>query len=66
MSTPRRIHRGSTLVLSSLMTLIGAVLVVATLVRGGGPLSARLIIGILLCVAGALRLYAEWWREGRR
>jgi hypothetical protein len=55
--TPGQLHRGATRVLSSLMVLIGVVLVVATLARGGGPAAIGVLLGVLFVLAGAGRLY---------
>jgi hypothetical protein len=38
---------------------VGVAMVVSTLARGGGPLSAGVVLGGLLCAAGAGRLYVE-------
>jgi hypothetical protein len=54
---PRDLHRGTTRVLSTLMVLIGVVLIVSTLVRGGGPLAVGILLGLLFVAAGAGRLY---------
>ena len=49
--------------MSSIMVLIGVVLLVLTLLRGGGPLSLGTILGLLFIAAGVLRLRVE--REAR-
>ena len=49
----------ATRVLSALMVLIGAAIVVRTLVEGGGALAFGIVIGVLFMAAGAGRLYAE-------
>ena len=43
--------------MSTLMLLIGVVLLVSTLVRGGGPLAIGVLLGVLFVAAGAGRLY---------
>jgi hypothetical protein len=48
-----------TVVLSSLMVLIGVALVVRTVVEGGGPVAFGIIAGVLFVAAGAGRLYVE-------
>ena len=53
-------HGAATIVLSSLMVLIGAAMLISTLARGGGPLAAGVILGILLAALGAGRLYVAW------
>jgi hypothetical protein len=50
-------------VLPVLMLLVGLVVVVRTLVAGGGPTSVGMLFGVLLAVAGGLRMYAEWRRR---
>ncbi len=57
MPSPRQIHRGSTAFLSVAMLVIGAVLLVSTLARGGGPISVGVIFGVLFIAAGAGRLF---------
>jgi hypothetical protein len=54
---PRQIHDASTRLLSALMLLIGVALIVSTLVRGGGPLSVGIVMGVLFLLAGAGRLF---------
>ena len=51
------LHRASTLVLSTVMVLIGIALVVVTLVKGGGPLSRGVLFGVVFTLAGPGRLY---------
>lgn len=57
MPEPRQIHAASTRLLSALMLLIGVALIVSTLVRGGGPLSVGMVMGVLFLLAGGGRLY---------
>jgi hypothetical protein len=45
--------------MSVIMAVIGVVLLVLTIARGGGPLSLGTILGILFIAAGLLRLRAE-------
>jgi hypothetical protein len=44
------------------MLLIGVALIVSTLVRGGGPLSVGIVMGVLFLLAGGGRLFVA----GRR
>jgi uncharacterized membrane protein YadS len=60
----RRLHRGSTLLLSVAMVAIGLAVVVESLADSAGALAARLLIGILLTAAGVGRIYIEV-RRGR-
>ena len=55
----KRLHAGSTLVLSAAMVVIGAVLLVSTLVRGGGALAVGIVMGLLFMGAGAARFYLQ-------
>jgi hypothetical protein len=50
-------------VLPGIMVLLGIAVVVRTLVAGGGPTSVGLLFGVLLAIAGGLRMYAEWRRR---
>jgi hypothetical protein len=45
--------------MSVVMAVLGVLLLVLTLARGGGPLSVGTILGVLFIAAGALRLRAE-------
>jgi hypothetical protein len=49
--------------MSSIMVLIGVVLLVLTIARGGGPLSLGTILGLLFVAAGVLRLRVERERQ---
>ncbi len=64
MPAPRDLHRGATRVLSVLMVLLGAVLVVSAVARGGGPLATGVVFGLLLGGAGIARLLAERRERG--
>ncbi len=59
MPPPRDIHRGATQLLSLAMVVLGALLVVRTLLAGGGLLAVGVLLGALLVAAGAGRLYLE-------
>ena len=59
MPDPREVHRAATRVMSVIMAVLGVLLLVLTLARGGGPLSVGTILGVLFIAAGALRLRAE-------
>jgi hypothetical protein len=43
--------------MSTAIVVIGVVLVVSTIVRGGGPLAIGVLLGLLFVAAGAGRLY---------
>ncbi len=57
MPDPRNLHRSATRLTSVLLVVLGVLLVVSTLARGGGPLAIGLLLGLLLAAAGAARLY---------
>jgi hypothetical protein len=57
-------HGPVTRLLSGAMVIIGLVMLVSTLARGGGPLAAGVVLGALFAAAGVLRLYAAT-RSGR-
>jgi hypothetical protein len=59
MPDPRQVQRTSTYALSTIMLVLGVVMIVMTLVRGGGPLATGLLLGALFVAAGAGRLYVE-------
>ena len=52
-------------VLPVLTLLLGIAIVVRTLVAGGGATSVGLLFGVLLAVAGALRMWAEHRRAAK-
>jgi hypothetical protein len=43
--------------MSAVMVLIGVVLLVSTIVRGGGPLAIGVLFGVLFVAAGVARQY---------
>lgn len=49
----------ATRVLSTLMVAIGVAMLVSTIARGGSPAAVGVVVGALLCAAGAGRLYLE-------
>ena len=48
-----------TLVLSSLMVVIGVAMIVRAIAGGGGPLAVGIVLGLLFIAAGAGRIFAE-------
>ena len=48
-----------TTVLPALMLLVGLAIIVRTVAAGGGPVATGILLGVLFCLAGGLRLYAE-------
>jgi membrane-bound metal-dependent hydrolase YbcI (DUF457 family) len=57
MPEPRDVHRGTTVVLSAILVLLGVAIVVRTIAAGGGGLAFGLLIGVLFVAAGLGRLY---------
>lgn len=45
--------------LSGLIALLGVAMIVATLLRGGGPTAVGLLMGALFVAAGGARLWLE-------
>jgi uncharacterized membrane protein HdeD (DUF308 family) len=60
MSQRRQVHQTSTRVMSILMIVIGIVLLVRTLIAGGGALASGILLGLLFVAAGAARLYLQF------
>jgi hypothetical protein len=56
---PRDVHRTATRILSSIMVVIGVLLLVLTFAGGGGPISLGTILGVLFLLAGIMRLRLE-------
>ena len=50
-----RAYRHSTRALSALICLLGIVLVITSIARGGGPLAVGVIVGLLFAGLGAAR-----------
>jgi hypothetical protein len=65
MSSPERIYQGSVRALSFVFIGLGLVILVSTLVRGGGPTSVGLLLGVVFIAVGCGRLYIAS-RTGRR
>jgi multisubunit Na+/H+ antiporter MnhB subunit len=60
----RRAYLTSTRVLSGLIMLIGLAMVVSALARGGGALALGVVLGTMLALLGAARLWLA--RGGER
>jgi hypothetical protein len=56
MASPR-IGSSSTKVLSSVILILGVIIIVRTAIAGGGPLSVGVLIGVIFVAIGAARLY---------
>lgn len=66
MAQPRDLHRRSTRLMSTILVVLGAAIIVSTLVNGGGALSTGLLLGVLFIAAGAGRLYVLGRTRPRR
>ena len=53
----RRAYAASTVVMSALIMLVGVAMVASALARGGGPLALGVVLGTLLALLGAGRLW---------
>lgn len=52
-------HDVATHLLSGVMIVIGFAMLISTIVRGGGPLSFGIVLGVLFVAAGAGRIYVQ-------
>jgi hypothetical protein len=52
-----RAYATSTRLLSVLLVLLGTAMIVTALARGGGPLALGVVMGVMLALVGAGRLY---------
>ena len=57
MSSRERIGSSGTRVLSSVILVLGLVIIARTTAAGGGPLSVGVLIGVVFVAIGAARLY---------
>ena len=53
----RRAYTTSTRVMSGLLLLVGLAMVVSALARGGGALALGVVLGVMLALVGAGRLW---------
>jgi len=53
----RGAYAASTIVMSALIMLVGVAMVASALARGGGPLALGVVLGTLLALLGAGRLW---------
>jgi hypothetical protein len=53
----QRAYLASTRLLSAALVLVGVAMVASTLARGGGPLAVGVVLGVLLALVGAGRLW---------
>ena len=57
MATPERIYRGSIRALSLVFVAIGLVILVRTLIAGGGPFATGTVLGLVFIAVGLGRLW---------
>jgi hypothetical protein len=57
MASPERIYRGSVRLFSLAFVALGLILLVTTLVNGGGPLSIGFLLGVAFLAVGVGRLW---------
>lgn len=57
MASPERIYRGSVRAFSLAFIALGLLILVSTLVAGGGPLSVGTLLGLAFLAVGAGRLW---------
>jgi len=57
MAPMSRFHEQAARVLAAVLVLLGIAVVVSTIVRGGGPLSVGVVMGVVLATFGGARLY---------
>lgn len=50
-------HRRGVAATSAIIAVLGIVMIVSTVARGGGPLAAGVVLGLLFTIVGAGRLY---------
>ena len=53
----QRAYTASTRLLSAALLVVGVAMVASTIARGGGPLALGVILGIMLTLVGAGRLW---------
>jgi hypothetical protein len=52
----QRAYRESSRALGAFLCVLGIVMVVVTLAKGGGPLALGVVLGVIFAVLGALRI----------
>lgn len=54
------LHGGTTIVLSSIVALLGVAMIVTAVAGGGGLLARGVLVGALFAVAGGGRVWLAW------
>lgn len=57
MPEPRDVHHAATSLMSVVMVVLGLIMLVSTLTRGGGPLALGVILGVGFVLVGGGRIY---------
>jgi hypothetical protein len=60
----QRAYIASTRLLSAALLVVGVAMVASTIARGGGPLALGVLLGVLLALLGAGRLWLARGGEG--
>jgi hypothetical protein len=53
----QRAYLASTRLLSAALLVVGVAMVASTIARGGGPLAVGVVLGVMLALVGAARLW---------
>lgn len=51
-----RLHRGSTVVFSAIIAVLGLLILIQTVLAGGGPIARGTVLGLMLLALGVFRL----------
>lgn len=62
----QRAYLASTRLLSAALVAIGIAMVITTIANGGGPLAVGVLLGIMLALVGAARLWLARGGERKR
>jgi len=54
------LHGAATVVLSSIVALLGLAMIVVAVAQGGGPLARGVLVGALFLLAGGGRAWLAW------
>lgn len=57
MAAPERLYRGAVRGFSAAFVVLGLVILLSTLIQGGGPLSVGVVLGVAFLAVGAGRLW---------
>jgi hypothetical protein len=57
MAAVARVRHNTTILLGTVIAALGAVLIVSTVARGGGPTATGIVVGAALLMFGCARVY---------